>query len=89
MDKRDGATHDHQRWGILSKCRLKLDNGQWVTVLLDGMIDNRGEPGSSQFPNKHARSDDNRMSGALGWRATNLLDGQVQTAVTAEGTIEV
>ena len=52
------------------------------------MIDNRGEPGSSQFPNKHARSDDNRMSGALGWRATNLLDGQVQTAVTAEGTIE-
>ncbi|MEE2789714.1 MAG: TonB-dependent receptor [Myxococcota bacterium] len=81
------ANNDHRRWGVVSKGRWKLSDGQTLTLLVDGLMDDRGEPGSSQFPNAFARSADQRLSGTLAWRMNNLVDGRLQTALITDLTV--
>ena len=68
--RRSRAGNDHRRGGGLLRGRTDLGAGR-LTLLVEGTLGERGEPGSEQLlPHPQARSADHRILGAMRWAGT-------------------
>ncbi|MCA9539263.1 MAG: TonB-dependent receptor, partial [Myxococcales bacterium] len=78
---------DHARFAGLARGRWRPGGGRELSALVEGLADERGEPGLESLPDLDARSQRRRLSAALGWRDPSAGGGVLPYRVDVHGQV--